>query len=108
MRNLFRIRSAVEHLHGPLTAIAASDERARGLLLLLRAMQAEALARYCLARLLMIPDLHFWFRTDADLARFWSLSSTDREHAWGPKLDFAAVSNGFDDSYIDDEDLGLT
>lgn len=108
MRNLFEIRSAVEHLHGPLSAITAATERERRLVLLLRACEAEALARHCLRRLLMTPPLEEWFEDDTRLADFWKLSEADRRALWGPLLDFQAASDAFSSRYIDDDDLGLS
>ena len=108
MRHLYEIRSAVEHLHGPLKTISAASERERRIILLRRSMEAEALARYCLRRLLTTPSLSVHFRSDSELEAFWKLDPADRSRIWGSTLDLPVVSAAFTDKYIDDEDLGLT
>lgn len=105
MKHLYRIRSSLEHLHGPLAEISESDERARRLCLMERAVQAEAVARYAIRRLLTTSSLQSHFETDAAIEAFWTLPEDQRRAAWGSPMDLDAVV--FDESYITNEDLGL-
>jgi hypothetical protein len=107
MGELYEIRSSVEHLHSPYETVTGSSERERRLLVLRRTMEAEALARYCVSTLLMNPAAWLHFQDDSALSSFWKLSASDRQAIWGTPMDLNAVSQGFDETFIDDEDLGL-
>ena len=95
--HLFDIRSAVEHLHGPLSTIPGGNDIERGLVLLRRAYEAEVLARYCVHRLFSSLALWPHFRGDAALANFWTLSDTKRQNLWGNTLDFKTAVRIFDE-----------
>ncbi len=94
--HLFEIRSAVEHLHGPLSKIPAGDDCERRLLLLQRAYEAEAIARFCIHRLFSRSQLWEYFRDDAALEQFWVLDERPREALWGGPLDLGAALGLFD------------
>lgn len=97
--HLFDIRSAVEHLHGPLNVVTGADDREKQLLLLRRAYEAEAIARYCIHRLFSRSQLWPYFRDDAELKRFWTLDDNDKQTLWGDPLDFGSVSQRYDNRW---------
>ncbi len=107
IEQLYRIRSAVEHLHDPLTPIMAGSVPDQVRILFQRAYQAEALARYCVKRLLLTPDLWPHIRDDKALAAFWALSSEERMRHWGPPLNMDLVSSEFAPEQIDNGMLGV-
>lgn len=90
---LFDIRSAVEHLHGPLGAVPFKREAEKHEYLARYTWVAELTARHCLIRLLETPDLMAHFQTDEALDRFWTeLTDTDRRALWGDPIDLKAAS----------------
>lgn len=75
---LFDIRSTVEHLHGPLQVIPGATLRDKVLTLFRRAYEVEALAKYCVKRLLLSETLWPHFQDDASLTAFWNLPASVR------------------------------
>jgi len=104
---LYDIRSAVEHLHDPVSAIQAETERERRVILLVRSTQTEALARYCIQRLLENPTLRTHFETDGAIRQFWTINQDERRRLWGNPLDINAISKIIRLDLISDEDIGL-
>lgn len=92
---LFDIRSAVEHLHGPYAEIQAPDLKSANVLLAELSHKAEAIARYCLNRLLNTSSLWPHFRDDDSLRAFWKLSPAERTAQWGPPMDTSQVFGQF-------------
>ena len=107
IEQLYRIRSAVEHLHDPLNPITAASAKTQIRILFQRAYEAEALARYCVKRLLLSPDLRPHFADDKTLAAFWALPKEERARLWGFPLDMNLTSSGFNPAQIGDGILGL-
>jgi len=94
---LFDIRSAVEHLHGPMAAVPFKTEKKQTEYLLRYAWVSEGLARYCLVRLLESKELWPFFRSDDKLERFWDdLSDDERRDLWGSPLDVRGLSAAFE------------
>ncbi len=104
---LYEIRSKVEHLHDPASVVQAKTERERRTIFLVRATQAEALARYCIQRLLEKPELRVFFETDEAIIQFWKLSPTERCQLWGEPMEINAVERTIKRDLISDSDLGL-
>ncbi len=96
IKRLFDLRSAVEHLHDPLRVLDEPDERARILRLGRCAHQAEAVARFCLSRVLASETLWPHFSSDESIRKYWQLGLTEQKELWGEPLDFEAASNQFD------------
>jgi hypothetical protein len=71
-----------------------------------KAIEAEVLARYCIARLLENDALWSYFEDDSTLENFWTLRQQDRQKLWGEKLQMKQVLSSFDTSLIRDENLG--
>jgi hypothetical protein len=107
MGEIYDIRSAVEHLHGAYAKIQRPSERELRLALLQRAVQIEAVARYCLRTFLLNQQLWPLFQDDTAAAAFWDLPEPDRRSLWGAALDFPAVVQTFESRYIEDHELGL-
>jgi hypothetical protein len=100
--NLYDIRSVVEHLHGPFRAVTATGERERLLTLGLRAMQAEALARFCLK--VVLSDERLWphFADENAIEAFWALPEIKRRLLWPTRLGVEAVTRMFDSTRHDE------
>lgn len=84
---LFDVRSAVEHLHDPRSAVTAPNANEAKFKLAELSYKAEALARHCLQRLFSTAAAWPHFRNDAALKAFWSLSSRQRAAVWGEPMD---------------------
>ncbi len=104
---LYEIRSAIEHLHDPFSAVKAKTERERRVNLLVRSVQAEVLARYCIQRLLDEPTLRMHFETDTAIKGFWTKSQDERRNLWGEPLNITATNKMIRPDLIRDEDIGL-
>lgn len=82
---MFRIRSADEHLRDPMAEISAPSDAEKERILLLRAAEAEAIARAFLTRVLEIPALRSRrFPGELSAEGFWS---EDDRRLWGMPLD---------------------
>lgn len=97
--HLYDIRSAVEHLRGPLDAVPGTDDQGRRLMLLQRAYEAEVVARYCIQRLFTNPRVWPHFNDESALAAFWELPDAERVEVWGAQLDAATEFGRFDRAY---------
>jgi hypothetical protein len=85
--DLFDVRSAVEHLHGPYKDISAHDRIQKDLLLANLGFKAETITRYCLQRLFTTDTLWSHFKDDEMLEKFWALKPAERERIWGAPID---------------------
>jgi hypothetical protein len=85
IEEMFRIRSADEHLNDPMDEIAGSDVAEKDAVLFRRAAEAEAIARTFLTRVLERPALLARrFPSDPSASTHWS--DEDRR-LWGMALD---------------------
>jgi hypothetical protein len=92
-RQLYSLRSAIEHLNGPFTLLAGTEDE-KHLMLLLRTIQAESIARYLLRYFLDTPEAWDDFLTPARTRKFWrDVQSGVRE--WQGALSLASVTRGF-------------
>jgi len=83
MRDIFRMRSATEHLHSWDTAVQDYPVEEREITALLRTRQAEQLAAAAVLRILTTPSLRTWFEDDARISEFWLLKDHERSSIWG-------------------------
>jgi hypothetical protein len=104
---LYDIRSAVEHLHDPSSVISAGTERERRVRLIVRSVEAEALARWCIQRLLENPSLRTHFETDFAIKNFWKMPEDDKCRIWGATVDITAITKRMEIDRITDEEIGL-
>ena len=108
LKQLYTIRSTVEHLRGPEVALRGAKKERRALLII-RAMQAEALARYVLGYFLDTPDLWAYFSTYKATRAFWNRSASEKDSIWPGKMDLGRVTSDYKlpdqfwDTEIDDE-----
>jgi len=102
MEQLYKIRSAVEHLHGPEKEVAGTTERERHLSVLKHVAEAEALARYCIQHLLLDRTLWPNFESDSALAMFWKLDPAAQSKKWGQPLRLDAVAEAFKPNLVRD------
>lgn len=99
LRDLYRIRGKIEHLHGPVSAVRevrpdiVDDEEAL-VHFAFAAFVAENLARACVVRVYETPMLWPFFGTDAGLERFWAAPAQAR--AWGEAIDLPRIKNSFE------------
>lgn len=97
LRSIYRIRSGIEHLHGPYDRIPRrASKRERFRILLQRTLEAEALARYLLVTYLQHPALWPHFESRSAIDAFWSFPPAKRRVLWSTKLHFPSIIRGFD------------
>lgn len=93
LRHIYAIRGTIEHLRGPTIGITGTA-RERHATLMLRAIQAETLARYFLGTFLDSPDLWSHFADARSTQAFWKLPLQEKRELWkgGTNLDNVAKS----------------
>jgi hypothetical protein len=97
LRQLYQIRSAVEHLHGPFARLPGrirKEERQQ--FLQMRTVQAEALAHYVLTTILMNQSLWPHFRDRKTIDAFWKLPARQFNTLWPGRLAFPAILRAYD------------
>jgi hypothetical protein len=99
LRDLYRMRGKIEHLHGPVAAVRdvrpdIVDDVEALVHFAFAAFIAENLARACVVRVYETPKLWPYFSTDAGLERFWS--APGQAQAWGEQIDLAHIIRSFD------------
>lgn len=94
---LYRIRSRIEHLHGPYDRLPNHlSKRGRIRRLLERCVEAEALSRYLILTYLLNPELWQHFRTRKTIQDFWKLKEKELRERWPTKLAFERILTDFD------------
>lgn len=99
---MYVIRSNVEHFHEPsqdLPPLARREDLLRGYR---RAHEAEALARHCMAHLLLNEPLWEHFADDR-VDAFWAKPEPERSTIWGEPFDLAAALAGFRPEHVPEE-----
>jgi hypothetical protein len=96
LRELYEIRSGIEHLKGPFARMPRKPRGGRHVRLIQRCIQAEAFARFALFTYLSTPALWPHFRTHATIEQFWSQSDSELEKIWQPRIPFSRVLGAFD------------
>lgn len=106
MRRLYEMRSKTEHMH-PYDHPDDMPERERRLELMRMTALAQALATYCIRKLLLTPAVWPHYADASSLARFWQMDAPQRRVLWGPPADLMALNREFDPDEFTDENLGL-
>ena len=106
LRQLYEMRSKVEHMH-EYALPATLSERERRLTVMRMAALAQGLARWCISRFLESPALWPHYASAETLAAFWKLDGDGKSALWGRPIDLAALDNKFDESDMSDQSLGL-
>ena len=83
LRQLFKMRSAAEHLNPMKNVLSDCDERVRDSLVALRTYQAELLAGHVYTRLLTDRTLLEEFRTDDQIYALWRRQDHELKALWG-------------------------
>lgn len=97
LNQIYRIRSGIEHLHGPYDRMPkGSSKRQRFSILLQRTVEAEALARYMLVSYLLQPDTWPNFESRPAIDAFYSLPRAKQRALWPTKLHFPSILRDFD------------
>lgn len=89
MGGLYENRSAVEHMNDPM--LAATNEDGRRRVFREMTLASEEIARYCLLRVLLNPDLRQQYADETSLKAFWHLQPANRRLRWGDPMDLGAV-----------------
>ncbi|MCY0852534.1 hypothetical protein [Cupriavidus sp. D39] len=85
METIYNNRSAVEHMNDPI--VTGADDTAKQKSFMRLTIIAEDIARFCLQRVLLTPDLLACYENDDSLRGFWS--SSRKATLWGASLDLA-------------------
>jgi hypothetical protein len=92
---LYRIRSGIEHLHGPYKRMVKNPRGGRLLRLVHRCTQAEAVARYMLQTYLLRPSLWPTFEQVSSIDAFWNSSIGRIRSLWGSQIHFPSILQDF-------------
>ncbi len=92
LREIFNIRSKVEHLHNALDPLPGATSQEKEILLYRRSRQIDQLARFAISRILENDALRETFRTDAGIADFWKKADDKRAQIWENRLDLDAIA----------------
>jgi hypothetical protein len=107
MDQIYDLRSAAEHLHDPFSLIESTSERQRCECFLTLAIIIEEIARHCISRFLLSPELHPWYADDSQIAELWKKNRVGQAALWGPPLDLSHIQKAIDMSIVSDHTLGL-
>jgi len=86
LKDIYDIRSAVEHLHDGLTVVAGRADKPEDVLRK-RVAQVEYLCTKTYARLLAAPSLVAHFSNDNSIDDFWEMRDDERRNVWGKQVD---------------------
>jgi len=97
LKEIYTLRSAIEHLHGPYERMPASlSKRQRRWRLLMRTLQIEALSRYMLVNYLTTPELWPQFSTLRGVKLFWTQPNRELKKHWPSRLGLTHLLRDFD------------
>jgi hypothetical protein len=102
-RQLYLIRNNAEHFNAPERRLGRLPRRRALERAYLRAHQAEALARHCVARFIERPKLWSVYMNETRLDAFWKQQVRALSQAWGPRLDLNAALATFEPRWVPDE-----
>ena len=92
LEECYEIRSKVEHMHIPETALAHLSPSEQGNTLLQRLRQIEELAFDVYLRIHTKTSLRSIFKDDASIESFWTKRDSEIINAWGYQLDLEKIS----------------
>lgn len=92
LKQLYDIRSGIEHLHGPLDRLPKKPQPGRQTRLLQRCVQAEIVGRFLLTVYLSNPTLWPWFTDRGSIERFWALTDDQLRALWPVRLAFPGAT----------------
>ena len=95
LRHIYTIRSTIEHLRGPTIGIEGTAKE-RHATLMLRAIQAETLARYFLGTFLDTTELWAHFADARATQAFWKRPRREKEKLWNGPVDLGFVAKSFE------------
>ncbi len=104
---LYRVRSAVEHLHDPFEDIPGTNSKDKLVYLLKKAYEVEAISRYCISTLLNNKTLWPFFEDDQALSKFWKMDIKTRKSIWGETFDIERKSRTYSEELINPTDLDM-
>ena len=105
MKDIFEVRSAIEHMNDHLNMISTNrEDRAQ---IYRWATIIEYIARDCIVRVIESTALRRYFETDEELLDFWKLSAQHRRELWGPPIDPLEAIGSFNQRLISNSELGL-
>lgn len=104
MGNIYRMRSAIEHLHEH-RHLETYDRATRIEIARMEAI-SELIARSCLSRILLDQTLRSHFGHVDTATTFWKLPDSQQADLWGSPIDPLSALAGFDLDWVSDRDLG--
>ena len=93
MGRLYANRGATEHMNDP-DAPGATDRERRDAFLEMTVV-SEEVARGCLVKVLLNPNVRRYYVDDATLKSFWSLDEESRRSIWGAPVNLLAIRKQF-------------
>jgi hypothetical protein len=93
---MYVIRSATEHLRGPMSRIKGDSTEERDERLLRRAIEAQTLAQFVLWEFLGNRALWHHFKDDATIEAFWKQPHGTIRNIWRTRLDLAGATRNFE------------
>lgn len=96
LKQLYDIRSGIEHLHGPYDRLPKRPKPGKVTRLLQRCVQAEILARFLITTYLSQPTLWPWFSDRAAIDGFWAQSDKQLHATWPRRLAFPSATSVLD------------
>ena len=100
MGELYDLRSLAEHLHDVLEYYKEGSKKQKLLKLYRRTFEAEALARYCISRLVSNAELWCYFKNEDSLKDFWKLDLVNSKTLWGEQVSLNEISSRFEEGHI--------
>lgn len=91
LAEVFDMRSDVEHMHQWERSLGSCSAGKRDSVAWKRTRQVEQLACFVYRKVLLEPTLRSWFKTDAAISKFWTMSEPERQKLWGDGLDLGVV-----------------
>lgn len=100
LRELYKLRSALEHMNPYESVLAAHASEERGILALRRTFQAELLASYVYSQIFRDSQLRAEFSTDENITRFWGKALQQPIKFWGNPIDIERLAQTLFDAQI--------
>ncbi|MDW9527391.1 hypothetical protein RWA02_07625 [Sinorhizobium meliloti] len=104
MGEVYDVRSDIEHLHEYKHLVTFNREKR----IRLAGLEAktEWIARSCLERIVLDPQLLKHFGSVSSLQAFWAKPGDERRVIWGEPIDPYTCLAGFNSAHVDDAQLG--
>jgi len=97
LKEIFEIRSAVEHLHDPLSIVKEQSLRLKKKRLILMTAYLEVIARNCIQKVVLDKNLWEHFKDDISLMNFWKNNNFPnyQKSLWGNPINLEKIKRMF-------------